>query len=589
MNMHTIVGISFTFLTIFMLFNGLRIVESLNQSSFSCSKNVYEKRELARIQNTFKLPSSLPSWPPGGGFAGGTIDLGGLQVSQVTTFNKIWAANEGGPGNVGATFYDPASIPKGFSVLGCYSQSNNLPLFGHLLVGKDVSNDTSNPTLKLPIDYTLVWSSVSLNIKKNGDGYIWFPNPPDGYKAVGYVVTASSAKPPLDKVSCVRSDLTDSLESDVWVWGPSNSLNVNGFNVYSSRPTNRGVGAMSASIGGFVVQNGNGSNTFSLSCLKNLKGSLVNVMPNLKQIETLIQTYSPVVYFHPNEPYLPSSVNWFFQNGALLYHEGDESNPSPINQDGSNLPQGGSNDGTYWIDLPKDSSSKERVKKGDLEDANAYFHVKPMYGGLFTDIAIWLFYPFNGASRAKVEFINISLGKIGEHVGDWEHVTLRVSNLNGELNSVFYSQHSWGTWVSASVLEYANGNKPIVYSSLNAHASYPKPGLVLLGPSGVDIGIRDDTAKSDKVMDTGLRAIVVSAEYLGSAVVEPPWLNFLRKWGPKIDYDLDKEINKVEKVLIGKVKKAFENIVKSLPREVLGEEGPTGPKVKNSWSGDEMS
>ncbi|CAH1416196.1 unnamed protein product [Lactuca virosa] len=580
-------SVFFSVVIIFLFFNGTTMVESLNLSLPSLEDGS-SRRELAGIQTSFKLPSPLPNWPPGGGFGGGTMDLGGLQVSQVSTFDKIWAANEGGPGNVGATFYNPVSIPQGFFILGFYSQPNNMPLFGHVLVGKDVTNDSSNPTLKLPIDYTLVWSSVSLNIKKDGDGYIWFPNPPDGYRAIGYVVTSTSDKPPLERVCCVRSDLTDSLESDTWIWGPNKSLNANGFNVYSSRPINRGVEAMGAPMGGFVVENGIGSNTLSISCLKNLKGSLVNSMPNLNQIETLIQTYSPVVYFHPNELYLPSSVDWFFQNGALVYHKGDESNPTLIAQNGSNLPQGGSNDDPYWLDLPKDGSSKERVKKGDLQDSNAYFHIKPMYGGLFTDIAIWLFYPFNGASRAKVGLINISLGKIGEHVGDWEHVTLRVSNFNGELNSVFFAQHSWGIWMSASILEYASGNKPIVYSSLNGHASYPKPGLVLIGPQGVDVGIRDDTAKSDKVMDTGVRAMVVAAEYLGSIVVEPPWLNYLRKWGPKIDYDLDKEINKLEKVMIGKLKSAFDKLIKSIPREVLGEDGPTGPKVKNSWSRDEM-
>ncbi|XP_071707151.1 hypothetical protein At1g04090-like [Rutidosis leptorrhynchoides] len=587
--MHSLGCIFFTVLRVLLLINDPIMVESFKRK-WSCSDNILERRKLAGIETTFKLPSPLPHWPPGGGFGGGTIDLGGLQVSQVTIFNKIWAANEGGPGNAGATFYTPASIPQGFSILGSYSQPNNMPLFGHVLVGKDVTNESSNPTLKPPIDYTLVWSSVSLNIKKDGDGYIWYPNPPNGYKAVGYIVTSSSQKPDLDNVRCVRSDLTDSLQSDLWIWGPRINLNVNGFNVYSSRPTIRGVGAMGAPIGGFLVQNGNGGNALTLSCLKNLKGDLENSMPNLNQIESLIQTYSPVVNFHPSEQYLPSSVDWFFQNGALLYHKGDESNPSLISQNGSNLPQGGSNDDTYWLDLPRDGASQERVKKGDLQDANAYFHVKPMYGGLFSDIVIWLFYPFNGPSRAKVEFVNtISLGKIGEHVGDWEHVTLRISNFDGELTSVFFAQHSAGTWVSASVLEYASGNKPVVYSSLNGHASYPTSGLVLIGPSGANIGLRDDTAKGGKVMDTGVGARLVSAEYLGSVVVEPPWLNYVRKWGPKIDYNLDQEINKLEKFMIGNLKKSFDKFVKSIPREVLGEEGPTGPKVKNSWNGDEMS
>lgn len=518
---------------------------------------------MADSLDTFQLPSPLPEWPPGGGFATGIIDLGGLQVSQATTFNKIWATNEGGPDNRGATFYDPVEIPQGFSSLGSLAQPNNIPFSGHILVGKDVSNDSSNPTLKLPTDYTLVWTSESLDIKKDGDAYIWLPNAPIGYTAVGYVIGNSSVKPPLDKVHCVRKDFTDT--TNITDSGTGSVLYLDGLNVRNS-------------MDGFVVRNGS---------VASLKGNLSNSMPNLNQIRALIEAYSPVIYFHPDEPYLPSSVDWFFQNGALIYRRGNESNPNPVQKNGSNLPQGGSNDDAYWLDLPRDGSSQDRVKKGSLQDASAYFHVKPISGGVFTDIAIWVFYPFNGGARAKVEFINLSLGKLGEHVGDWEHVTLRVNNFKGELHSVFFSQHGWGQWVRASDLQYYSGNKPVVYASLHGHASYPKPGCVLLGSGGVDVGVRDDTAKSDKVMDTGVRAVVIAAEYMESVVVEPPWLNYERKWGPKIDYDVDKEMNKVKRMMIGKIKKAFERLVESLPREMLGEDGPTGPKVKTSWSGDE--
>ncbi|KAL7593618.1 hypothetical protein Lser_V15G32712 [Lactuca serriola] len=552
-----------------------------DKSTTSCSPNLFPFQRMHSIlffvffilcfngstmvdsQDTFQLPSPLPKWPPGGGFATGNIDLGGLQVSQVTKLNKIWATNEGGPDNLGATFYDPVEIPQGFSSLGSYAQPNNLPFSGQILAGKDVSNDSSKPTLKSPTDYTLVWTSESLDIKKDGEAYIWLPNAPDGYKAVGYVIGNSSVKPPVDKVQCVRTDLTDTTNTTDLV--NDNVLYLDGLSVRGS-------------MNGFVVRNGS---------VASLKGNLSNSMPNVNQIKALIEAYSPVIYLHPDEPYLPSSVDWFFQNGALLYQRGVESKPNPVQKNGSNLPQGGSNDEAYWLDLPRDGSSQDRVKKGSLQDASAYFHVKPISGGLFTDIAIWVFYPFNGGGRAKVEFVNLSLGKFGEHVGDWEHVTLRVSNFKGELHSVFFSQHGWGQWVSASDLEYHSGNKPVVYASLHGHASYPKPGCVLLGSGGVDIGVRDDTAKSDKVMDTGVRAVVIAAEYMGTTVVEPPWLNYERKWGPKIDYDVDKEMNKVKRMMIGKLKKAFERLVESLPREMLGEDGPTGPKVKNSWSGDE--
>ncbi|XP_028106267.1 uncharacterized protein LOC114305388 isoform X2 [Camellia sinensis] len=547
---------------------------------FSCPLHFCKKtKKPMPIQTMFKLPSPLPTWPPGESFARGTIDLGGIEVCEISSFTKVWATHEGGPDNLGATFFEPSPIPDGFFMLGCYGQPNNAPLFGWVLAAKDVTNDPSGEILKQPIDYTLYWSSESLKIKQDGNGYIWLPTPPDGYKAIGHVVTSSPEKPSLDKIRCVRADFTDVCENDSWIWGQDNQ----NFDAYGLRPTSRGIQDLGVPTGTFIAQNGGGASP-SLSCLKNVKANLC-CMPIQSQIQALVQAYSPWIYLHPDEQYLPSSVSWYFKHGALLYKKGEESKPVLIEPTGSNLPQGDSNDGSYWLDLPTDKAAKEQVKKGNLQDAGVYLHIKPMFGATFTDIAIWVFYPFNGPARAKVEFINISLGKIGEHVGDWEHVTLRVSNFNGELKSVYFSEHNGGRWVSAPELEFQGGNKPVTYASLHGHAFYSKPGLVLQGSDG--IGIRNDTAKSKMVMNTGERFLEVAAEYLGSEIVEPPWLNYAREWGPKIEYDIEVEIKMVEKLLPGKLKKMFDKFIRSLPSEVLGEEGPTGPKMKNNWSGDE--
>lgn len=556
-----------------------------NCLTVSSPKDVSKRKKALPIETTFRLPSPLPTWPPGEGFASGTIDLGGIHVSQISSFTKVWTAHEGGLDNVGATFFEPSSIPAGYHMLGSYGQPNNGSLFGWVLAAKDDTNGAN--LLKQPLDYTLVWSSDTLKIKQDGIGYFWLPIAPEGYNALGHVVTNTKNKPSLDKIRCVRSDFTDQSENYTWIWGPGKEIDAKEFNFFSLTPTNIGTQDMGICAGTFAAQNSSSvSPAAPLPCLKNVKSNM-SCMPNLNQIETLFQAYSPWIYFHPDEAYLPSSVNWLFSNGALLYTKGEESKPVSIQPTGSNLPQGGSNDDNYWIDLPIDEASKERVKKGDLQNSKVYLHVKPMFGATYTDVQIWVFYPFNGPVKAKVEFINISLGKIGEHVGDWEHVTLRVSNFNGELHSMFFSEHSGGSWVNASELEFQGGNKPCSYSSLHGHAMYSKPGLVLQGSGG--IGIRNDTAKSKIVMDTGHQFSLVAAEYLGSSiVVEPPWLNYFRKWGPKISYDLENEIKKVKKLLPGKLKSAFEKFVKSLPNEVLGEEGPTGPKVKRNWVGDEI-
>lgn len=517
----------------------------------------------------------------GEGFASGTIDLGGLLVQQATSFTKIWATHHGGLDDLGATFFEPSVLSEGYFMLGSYAQPNNRALFGGILIGKDGTNSPTNGTLKRPIDYTLIWSSESLKINQEGSGYIWLPVPPDGYKAVGYVVTTSSRKPSTDKVQCVRSDLTDQCEIDMWIWGNGNALNI-----FTSRPSIRGIAARGVSVGAFFVQT-SGPNASVLACLRNKKYDMSS-MPNKNQIEALIRAYSPLVYFHPDEAFLPSSVDWFFTNGALLYKKGEEAKPVAIEPDGSNLPQGGSSDGAYWLDLPSDGSAKDRVKRGYLQSSQAYLHVKPMLGATFTDIAIWLFYPFNGPARAKVKIFDISLGRIGEHVGDWEHLTLRISNFDGRLWSVYLSEHSAGIWVSTSELEFQNSNtnKFVAYASLHGHAMYWKPGTFLQGSDGV--GVRNDFAKSKMFMDVGANFSVVGAEHLGSAINEPPWLNYCREWGPKVDYDIAEEMQKVVKVLPGKLKTTFRSILQSVPDEVLKEEGPTGPKMKASWQGDEV-
>ncbi|KAI3694221.1 hypothetical protein L1987_77183 [Smallanthus sonchifolius] len=488
--------------------------------NFLCCFITNQETKSFPIDTDFKFSSPLPSWPPSEGFANGTIDLGGLQVCQITSFTKIWSNSD----DNGASFFEPNPIPEGFSMLGCYCQSNAQPLFGWVLAGKDVS---STGTLASPLDYTLV-----LNVGVvDKFCYIWLPIPPEGYNPVGYAITSSSEKPPLDQIQCVRADLTDECETDSLLWDADD-----GVSVYSSRPKTRGTQAPGVCVGTFVVEDENNSYSSILSCLKNNNFNMLSsTMPNLAQIKALVQEYSPRIYFHPSETYLPSSTTWYFSNGVMLYDAGDESNPIPVEPTSSNLPQGGSNDGAYWLDLPVDEVERERVKKGDLQTCEVYIHAKPMSGATFSDIVVWIFYPFNGPSTAKLGLIDLPLGKIGKH------------------------------------------------SLLDGHATYHAPGVVLQGTDVV--GIRNDTAKSDMFLDVGAAYSIMAAEYIDS-VIEPSWLNYFRKWGPKITYEIGVELEKLENSsgILGSV---IESLLEILPSEVYEEDGPTGPKMKDYWDGDE--
>lgn len=426
----------------------------------------------------------------------------------------------------GATLFSPSSLPSGFFHLGSPNPSSP-----RTLIARDTSH-SSSPSLSPPINFTLLFSTNSSRI--------WLLLPPPGFSPVGYLITSSTQNPLLSSIRCVRDDLL-------------------------IRPCKPGT---------------------PLACFNTNALTLAST-PNLTQINALIQTHAPWFYFHPNEPYLPSSVPWFFNNGALLYTNSTPISHVPIDPAGDILPQGGRNDGGYWIDLPVDSSAQQIIKAGNLSSARAYIHVKPATGIASTDIVFWLFYPFNGAAKARVGLFSVGLGRLGEHVGDWEHVTQRFSNFDGGLKEMYFSQHSSGSWVDAADLEYvAGGIRPAAYATLHGHAFYPKAGLVLKGEVERGIGLMDLTAKGGLAMDAAEVADVVSAAgYLG--VEEPPWLQYMREWGPKVEYDEAKEMEKAVRFLPGKLKTAVRNLVKKLPPELLGEEGPTGPKEKASWNGDE--
>ncbi|KAJ8558566.1 hypothetical protein K7X08_035745 [Anisodus acutangulus] len=369
---------------------------------------------------------------------------------------------------------------------------------------------------------------------------------------MGFLATVEPNEPDPDEVRCVRADLTQNCEACEMMFSSDSLFPKNQFQVWKTRPCKRGMLCKAVSVGTFFCSTTSLSSgdELNIACLKNLDSSL-HAMPNLEQIHALIKHYGPTVYLHPDEIYLPSSVTWFFMNGALLYKDG-KNNGTAINSKGSNLPAGGENDGEYWLDLPnKDDANRTNVKCGNIETAKLHVHVKPALGGTFTDIAMWIFCPFNGPATVKVGLLSFTLNKVGEHVGDWEHYTLRFSNFSGELWSVYFSEHSGGS-------------------------------------TKLGVGLRNDCARSKYYVDSSSKYHIVAAEYLGEGVVaEPPWLQYMREWGPTIIYDGRSEVEKIIKHLPFFMRFSVESLIELFPTELYGEAGPTGPKEKDNWLGDE--
>ncbi|TVU45332.1 hypothetical protein EJB05_04817, partial [Eragrostis curvula] len=585
----------------------------------------------------FSFAEPLPQWPPGQSspsshsrlsdvqfvslsrcgvallgteFATGRMRIGGgeLELAAATKFQKICTLSTPARRGGSVTFYRPVGVPEGFSLLGHYCQPNCRPLHGHLLVaratGKDDAPQQQQPPLCSPRDYSLIWAFQASGGGGNAgygrsDAFFWLPVPPEGYKALGCLVTTEPHKPPLEAVACVRADLTAECEphgSLLHLQLPRQQQQAQSpscppaFTVRGVRPVHehRGMRGKGIGVGTFCcAADGSSPAEQGLACLSNVELDL-SAMPTLEQAHALIRHYGPTLFFHPKEIYLPSSVAWYFKNGARLFgREGGDPAGEEIDGEGSNLPAGGCNDGEYWIDIPRGERGLA-VCRGDIDSAELYAHLKPAMGGSCTDVAMWVFCPFNGPARLKLLPLNIPLGKTGQHVGDWEHFTLRVSNLTGELMAVYYSQHSGGNWVDASALEYVAGNRPVVYSSRNGHASYAYPGVYLQGSAALGVGIRNDAARSNLFVDSSTKYRIVAAEYLGDGVVaEPPWLQYMREWGPKVVYKSRKQMERMSGGLPERMRCSADNMLNKMPNELSWEEGPTGPKEKNMWEGDE--
>lgn len=111
----------------------------------------------------------------------------------------------------------------------------------------DVEENTSTPSLPVvarPLGYARIWSDKGSRGKN--DGSIWRPLPPDGYLSLGDVAAKGYDTLSVDKIWCVRVDLTgfgkfsassiwndggSSSHSNVSLWSIiSNTIEINDFN-----------------------------------------------------------------------------------------------------------------------------------------------------------------------------------------------------------------------------------------------------------------------------------------------------------------------------------------------------------------------
>ena len=281
----------------------------------------------------------------------------------------------------------------------------------------------------------------------------------------------------------------------------------------------------------------------------------------LAQLNDLISRHAPVIYFHPDEAYFPSSFEWYLARAVLINghdHSVIARHPAP-----HELPTGPADPtdpDRYWLTFDRDlagpalephQAAPGDPRRGDPAHAKAYVRAvhHPDLGA--TDLQFWMFYPYDGPGLARLRPVELgamrcdhllSLWPGGMHEADWELAVVRIDHATFQPSAVFTSQHKGGDahlgGAALARLEREDGRIRL-YSSLYGHATYAhaeerklfyawKPILLI----GMEFGLVDQTrpGRSWNLGDPQ-NHVLISTSWHDPAVTEPSWLQFPWRWG----------------------------------------------------------
>lgn len=284
---------------------------------------------------------------------------------------------------------------------------------------------------------------------------------PDGSSAV------------LVQFSSIDSNDSDGeIESHEWKWEESNI-------VFSSERE-------------FSEQVGIGTYNFTLTVIDDdsLSDSVNGTIKvELKETESLLEKYAPILYLHPDEQFFPVPIEAFLRESTLIIP--DIQAPQLVRE--INNPSVDDLMTGIYLDLNNaDPGIKENKRFSTVPNPNDWNNVNPaVYGRLVkeestnseqsTILQYWFFYVFNDYGDFEH-----STAEVLRHEGDWEMIQV-ILNKN-ESPTATYSYHRGGIhydWDNAneedSVLfdpSDINKTHPKVFVAHGGHGSWNRPDSI---------------------------------------------------------------------------------------------------------------
>jgi hypothetical protein len=235
-----------------------------------------------------------------------------------------------------------------------------------------------------------------------------------------------------------------------------------------------------------------------------------------------VRLYAPLVWLHPDEPYLPLGATAFIRRSRLVW-----STPS-----GSSIPIDAE---ISDAEIPKLGAECELLGSGCYRydevtpPRSSYEHTRPYDGGRREGFVLEHTGPTAGTGTAAPAYYVYRPGKyvaywfhyaysrhlrIFSHQGDWEHVAILLDegNLATGLEYFFHRCHKPASLDPAE--------RPEIYSAKRSHATYLTARTHYGGCSGRDV------TKKGRKWDTRAQLIDAEAE---------PWYGFGGAWGKRGD------------------------------------------------------
>jgi hypothetical protein len=204
----------------------------------------------------------------------------------------------------------------------------------------------------------------------------------------------------------------------------------------------------------------------------------------------VIEKYAPTIHLHSYDNHHPMAVEEFLSECSMLNASGDVLKSSLTAADLTTYSSSSNylkfTNGVF----PSDSNEFETgdpIVPGAAAgsgQSNAPIYVKTIDNGSYIDIKYYMFYGINGFQTFQAGIIVnfrtqpylFDWANFALHQGDWEHVTVRISEDTTQLLGVFYSQHGNAEWVPNPSLD---GTHPVVYSAWNSHANFPTSDIII--------------------------------------------------------------------------------------------------------------